>query len=39
MRIFIVFFDRMTLGNMLTIFTCLDNTVQNKIFKDLKNIV
>jgi len=31
------FFDRMTLGNMLTIFTCLDNTIQNKIFKDLKN--
>ena len=31
------FFDRMSLGNILTIFTCLDNTIQNKIIKDLKN--
>lgn len=26
----------MTLGNMLTIFICLDNAIQNRIFKDLK---
>lgn len=30
------FFDRMSLGNMLTIFTCLNHHLQNKIFKDLK---
>ena len=30
------FFDRMSLGKMLTIFTCLDDHVQNNIFKDLK---
>lgn len=30
------FFDRMSLGNMLTIFSCLDNNLQNKIFEDLK---
>lgn len=30
------FFDRMSLGNMLTVFTCLENNLQNKIFKDLK---
>ena len=28
------FFDRMSLGNMLTIFTCLDEEIQNKIFAD-----
>ena len=26
----------MSLGNMLTIFTCLNHNLQNKIFKDLK---
>lgn len=30
------FFDRMSLGNMLTIFTCLDHHLQNKILSDLK---
>lgn len=30
------FFDRMTLGNMLTLFTCLDNSIQDKIFNDLR---
>ena len=30
------FFDRMILGNMLTILTCLKHHLQNKIFKDLK---
>lgn len=30
------FFDRMTLGNMLTLFTCLDNLIQDKIFNDLR---
>lgn len=30
------FFDRMSLGNMLTIFTLLDNHIQNEIFSDLK---
>ena len=30
------FFDRMSLGNMLTIFTCWDNTLQDKILNDLK---
>ena len=30
------FFDRMNLGSILTIFTCLNDTIQNKIFSDLK---
>lgn len=30
------FFDKMSLGDMLTIYTCLDTDVQNKIFSDLK---
>lgn len=30
------FFDRMSLGSMLTIFICLDYRVQNKILNDLK---
>lgn len=30
------FFDRMSLGNMLTIFTCLDKNQQDIIFEDLK---
>lgn len=30
------FFDRMSLGNMLTVFTCLENDTQNRILKDMK---
>ena len=30
------FFDRMSLGNMLTVFTCLDKKQQDVIFEDLK---
>ena len=30
------FFDRMSLGDMLTVFACLDNSMQNRIFQDLK---
>ncbi len=30
------FFDRMSLGDMLTVFTCLEKELQNKIFNDLK---
>ena len=26
----------MSLGDMLTVFTCLDNSMQNRIFQDLK---
>lgn len=30
------FFDRMSLGNMLTVFTCLEDDTQNRILKDMK---
>lgn len=30
------FFDRMSLGKILTVFICLEHDLQNKIFKDLK---
>lgn len=30
------FFDRMTLGSLLTLFTCLEDDIQNCIFSDLK---
>lgn len=31
------FFDRLSLGNMLTIYTCLETHIQNEIFSDLKS--
>lgn len=30
------FFDRMSLGDILTVYTCLDDTIQNKIFETMK---
>lgn len=30
------FFDRMSLGNMLTVFSCLEDDTQNRILKDMK---
>lgn len=31
------FFDRLSLGNLLTIYTCIETHIQNEIFSDLKS--